>query len=215
MIPLGNKTFTYRMSSDGSTTVGGIIVASSLQPGVWRNGWTSLNSATGRGLACSADGSVVVGEYSSPSTQAFRWTSAGGFIGLGDLSTPLVSSQAIGVSPDGSIVVGQGTSASGKEAFRWTQNTGMEPLGDLPGGSFKSFARAVTNDGSVIIGDSESSLGFEAIVWTPTAGMRRLWDVMLDQGIDPSASGWSVLTTISDMTPDGRTVVGYGMQNGR
>jgi probable HAF family extracellular repeat protein len=62
------------------------------------------------------------------------------FQGLGDLAGGSFSSFAIGVSADGSVVVGQGLSASGSEAFRWTSGTGMVGLGDLPGGLFFSSA---------------------------------------------------------------------------
>jgi probable HAF family extracellular repeat protein len=60
------------------------------------------------------------------------------FVGLGDLPGGDLSSFALGVSADGSVVVGAGNSAAGNEAFRWTAATGMAGLGDLPGGSFFS-----------------------------------------------------------------------------
>ena len=61
---------------------------------------------------------------------------AASFQGLGDLPGGVFSSSAGGVSADGSVVVGSGTSANGYEAFRWTQATGMVGLGDLSGGGF-------------------------------------------------------------------------------
>ena len=51
------------------------------------------------------------------------------FMGLGDLPGGGFSSFAYDVSADGSIVVGQGLSASGAEAFRWTMADGMIGLG--------------------------------------------------------------------------------------
>jgi uncharacterized membrane protein len=41
-------------------------------------------------------------------------------VGLGDLPGGEFFSHGAGVSADGSVVVGGGTSASGFEAFRWT-----------------------------------------------------------------------------------------------
>jgi probable HAF family extracellular repeat protein len=52
-------------------------------------------------------------------------------VGLGDLPGGSFSSVAVGVSSDGSVVVGVGNSASGNEAFRWTQAEGMRRLYDV------------------------------------------------------------------------------------
>jgi probable HAF family extracellular repeat protein len=55
----------------------------------------------------SADGSVLVGRASSASgAEAFRWTSGGGMVGLGDLPGGGFESTAEAVSADGSTVVG-------------------------------------------------------------------------------------------------------------
>ena len=62
------------------------------------------------------------------------------FQGLGDLPGGSFSSQASGLSADGSVVVGSGVSAKSQEAFRWTQQTGMVGLGVLSGG-YLYFAR--------------------------------------------------------------------------
>jgi probable HAF family extracellular repeat protein len=72
------------------------------------------------------------------------------FIPLGDLPGGAFSSQARGVSADGSVVVGNSISASGLEAFRWTAAGGMIGLGDLPG-SFGSGASSVSADGAVVV----------------------------------------------------------------
>ena len=45
-------------------------------------------------------------------------------VGLGDLFGGTFDSVALGVNPDGSIVVGAGNSSAGEEAFRWT-NAGV------------------------------------------------------------------------------------------
>ena len=81
--------------------------------------------------------SVVVGKGSSASgSEAFRWTSGGGMIGLGDLADGGFESRAYGVSSDGASVSGSGMSASGRRAFLWTGGSGMVNLGTLgPGGS--------------------------------------------------------------------------------
>ena len=74
----------------------------------------------------SANGAVVVGRSESGSalgSEAFRWTSGGGMVGLGDLPGGSFNSDALATSADGSVVVGGSESASGSEAFRW-EDTG-------------------------------------------------------------------------------------------
>jgi probable HAF family extracellular repeat protein len=117
--------------------------------------------------AISADGSVVVGySYSGSGYQAFRWTSSGGMVGLGNLAGGS-ESLAYGVSADGSVIVGRGDS----QALRWTSGSGMVGLGDLAGGAFNSAAYGVSADGSVVVGGSRSALGYEACRWTSGSGM--------------------------------------------
>lgn len=127
------------------------------------------------------------------------------FIPLGDLSGGRFDSLATGVSADGSVVVGVGDSANGREAFRWTAAEGMIGLGDLPGGTLESIARGVSADGSVIAGFSNSANGREAFRWTAAEGMKGLGD--LEGGdFDSYALGISA---------DGSAIVGVGsMGNG-
>ncbi len=150
----------------------------------------------------SADGSVVVGQSRSASgLEAFRWTSGGGMVGLGDLPGGDFYSEAVAVSADGSVVVGQSRSASGLEAFRWTSSGGMSGIGDLPGGSFSSNARAVSADGAVVVGEGSSKQGIQAFRWTSGDGMVELSD--LPGGSFSNASAWGA-------SADGSVVVGVG-----
>ena len=73
------------------------------------------------------------------------------FQGRGDLPGGDFESYAYDISADGSVVVGQSYSSSGREAFRWTADGGMTGLGDLPGGTFSSDAYGVSADGSVAV----------------------------------------------------------------
>jgi len=51
---------------------------------------------------------------------------------LGELPGGAIASEAFGISPDGSVIVGRSASESGEEAFRWEGGV-MRGLGDLPG----------------------------------------------------------------------------------
>lgn len=153
-------------------------------------------------------------------SEAVRWTSDGGTVGLGLLPGDAVDSAAFGVSADGSVVVGWGRRFQGEgfqpklEAFRWTSDTGMVGLGDLTGNLFESFAFDVSGDGSVVVGYGSTYFGTEAFLWTSDGGMKRLWDVLLDQGVNPAANGWSYLEVASGISADGNTIVGWGRHNG-
>jgi probable HAF family extracellular repeat protein len=181
----------------------------------------------------SADGSVVVGRGDFGSGfEAFRWTSEGGSVGLGDLSGGDFDSEAYDASGDGKVIVGYGHSALGQEAFVWTSEGGMVGLGDLPGGDFDSVANAVSADGSVVVGrgrtgsyDNPTSTTAEAskvagkieadpiieegFVWTEATGMQRLEDILVADGT-AGLSGWSGLRArgISD---NGLWVAGAGI----
>jgi probable HAF family extracellular repeat protein len=140
--------------------------------------------------------------------EAFRWTSAGGLVGLGDLPGGASRSEANAVSADGSVIVGYDTSASGIEAFRWTSAGGMVGLGDLPGGIFDSEALAVSADGSIVVGRGDGSA--EPFIWDAVNGMRSLSTVLTDLGLD--LSGWD-LRTATGISADGSTIVGDGVYN--
>jgi probable HAF family extracellular repeat protein len=130
-------------------------------------------------------------------------------VGLGDLSGGSFNSLAWGISADGSVVVGYGSSANGTEASRWTQGTGMVGLGDLSGGDFYSFAYGVSGDGAVVVGYSSSANGNEAFIWNSTQGMRSLKEVLTnDYGLN--LTGWT-LTGADGISADGLTVVGRGI----
>lgn len=133
-------------------------------------------------VAVSADGTTVVGIASSLSSEAFRWTSSGGMVGLGDLPGASFYSSASGVSADGAVVVGRSASSSsgdiGSEGFRWTSSGGMQGLGDLPPSSrFYSEANGISDDGTTIVGASGRAnivTELEAFRWTSSGGMEGL-----------------------------------------
>jgi probable HAF family extracellular repeat protein len=130
--------------------------------------------------------------------------------GLGDLAGGSFGSVALGVSADGSVVVGQGRSASGDEAFRWTGGV-MTGLGDLAGGGFFSQAFGVSADGSVVVGRGTSASGSEAFIWDAVNGMRNLMDLLVAQGAVIPA-GWT-LTDARGVSGDGLTIAGFGTNN--
>jgi probable HAF family extracellular repeat protein len=101
------------------------------------------------------------------------------FQGLGDFPGGAFESAALRVSADGSVVVGNGTTALGQQAFRWTQAEGLVNLGNVPTGSFKqSWAVGVSADGSLVAGygdvDGSGWQGHHGFLWTRTGGLVEL-----------------------------------------
>jgi probable HAF family extracellular repeat protein len=124
------------------------------------------------------------------------------FQGVGDLDGGIFKSLATGVSADGSVVIGQSSSASGTEAFRWTVCGDIEGLGDLAGGPFLSVANGASANGCVVVGYSDSDVGpeYEAFHWTQGSAMHGLGDL-------PEGSFYSEGRAVS---ADGSVVVGFG-----
>jgi probable HAF family extracellular repeat protein len=179
------------VSADGSAVVGtdrdntvviidGDAYGAGAEAFLWRAGQGTIGLGTVPGdhysdaYAISADGSVVVGSSSvwqvegdvvRTRTQAFRWTEAGGMVGLGALYGG--DATALAVSGDGSVVVGH----SDDVAFIWDPIHGMRSLQDVLTGDFGLDlsgwtlveARGISSDGRIIVGSGENPNGdFEA-----------------------------------------------------
>ena len=122
--------------------------------------------------------------------QAFRWTKSGGMQIIG-------SGLAIGVSADGSTVVGDIQGAGGDQAFVWTQAGGMVNIG--PG-----YATGISADGSVVVG----SFG----IWTQAGGMQSLTSILANSGID--LTGWDNFVP-NAISADGCCLTGYASHGGQ
>jgi probable HAF family extracellular repeat protein len=96
------------------------------------------------------------------------------FTGMGMINGD-TSSQAFGVSADGSVVVGiGGVGGNYTHAVRWTRETG--PVNIAPQSPF-AHAHAVSGDGQVIVGVGDPVDGIpgnSAFRWTGAGGMVRL-----------------------------------------
>lgn len=179
--------------------------------------WGPIMNDPSTASAVSADGRAVVGMVVVKGVESpFAWTSERGIAMLGDLPHGLEGGIAYGVNTDGTVVVGGSRSGASKpdysyEAFRWTAAEGMIPLGDLPTGNYSSEARGVSADGSVVVGSSsvDPFPKTAAFIWEASHGMRDLREVLVnDYRMD--LTGWE-LHTAQAISPDGRTIVGRGM----
>jgi probable HAF family extracellular repeat protein len=110
-------------------------------------------------------------------------------------------SWALGVSADGSVVVGVAEKAGYGRAFRWTAEGGMQDLGTL-GGVWWSEAYGVSADGSVVVGGAYNANGlYRAFRWTAEGGM---------QDLGTLGGDWSVAYGVS---ADGSVVVGWAFDD--
>ena len=218
------------ISGDGSVVVGRSVSALSIPDATTRYEafrWTNSGGMVGLGdlpggvfdsyaNAVSGDGLVVVGQSVSASSsvnnnyEAFRWTSSGGMVGLGDLAGGSFGSSATGASDDGAVVVGFSNVLGGRVPFRWTNSTGMVSLGSLPGGSTNSRAWGVSGDGNIIVGEFVASGDAQPFIWDATNGARDLQAVLMnDYGLGATLTGWD-LERARAISSDGLTIVGEG-----
>ena len=129
---------------------------------------TFTRYGTGYPSAMNSTGTAVVG---SDNQGAFLWTATGGYL-------PLGQQDAVGVSEDGTIVLGNMTDAQGMQvAGRWTAATGWVSLGGLVGSSGTSVSSAYGMSGD---GNRATGLGWRnasqgrAFEWDPSTGMNEL-----------------------------------------
>lgn len=180
----GSESRALAVSADGSTIVGYSRLISSGPYRAFR--WTVLSGMQdiGDGFAkfVSADGSVV----GIQKGKACIWTTS---LGLQDLGTFEGGDYAavLGLSNDGSTVVGEGRSGSGSiRPFRWTVTEGMQDLGAFL--SVRSHATGVSADGSIVIGGS--SIGEErSFRWGGDRDGDGLFDDWEVNGIDFDSDG--------------------------
>jgi probable HAF family extracellular repeat protein len=212
------------VSSDGARAVG--IRGPEFMPGNAAVTWAPIDPSYLPGgclfeptfiaaNAVSADGSVIAGSCAGVVTPptAVRWTELAGVfqpLDLGDLAggPAFPASRALGVSADGSTIVGQGNSDAGPEAFVWREATGLLGIGDLAGGGFESTATDASGDGSIVVGEGTTDAGGAAFVWDADAGMRALRDVLEANGLD--LTGWQ-LRAATGVSDDGLRFVGWGV----
>lgn len=171
------------VSADGQTVVGEFRRVEQNSVGYFR--WTKAGGTTRLGEPVgtisggpefmNTDGTVVaglakVGNDKSLDHQEFLWTLAGGYQALVDEPTWPANGSIVGMSADGSILVGE-TRDEPKQVFRWSLAGGVEQLGTLPGLPSCNVNR-YSKDASTVFGycNVNPAKGF-SFVWTQASGM--------------------------------------------
>lgn len=126
------------------------------------------------------------------------------FMPLGDLPGGLDRSEVLGISADGSTVVGKSNGGQ-NHPVRWDAQGVPTSLGSLSNSLTLGEALATNHDGSVVVGNSISdfSQGLEAFRWTEEEGIVALGFLWADEesmvGLDSQGTAVSA---------DGEVVVG-------
>jgi len=209
---IGQGTFVYEVSGDGSTVVGR---AADGHAAIWRAsaGWTELQKTgspfTGYAYDASYDGSVVVGWTGLSggtigNNRAFCWTANAGVQLLPLANSTDYGSHALSISADGSTIVGTEELPSGvRFATRWSAASGtvdMRAISGMPSGNWGPGAgveaRGVSNDGSTIVGCTQNT---EAYPWIWTASSNTVTKLP------------SPFVSVLNVSADGSAVVGVGL----
>lgn len=224
--PLGSGETRDDWAHDFASDANRIVGTSNASATLWNeqghpHSLGGLNSSftNSYGYDISSDGSRVVGKSWNEDFdfQALLWSEASGMVGLG-LTDPRPRghySEAVGISSDGSTVIGITTEIGYYAPFVWNESSALRVL-DAPDGftwasSYDSyFDLDVSGDGSVIVGGGlyGSAAGPSAFIYTSSGGVRLLSNYLESLGLD--LAGWT-LTNASGISENGRYIVGSGV----
>jgi probable HAF family extracellular repeat protein len=163
-------------------------------------------------LSVSADGAVVVGvseavlvQGGDPAPLAFTWTACQGIAALATPGQAGFSSEALGASANGSVVVGIGQGADGASIAATWAATGAVDIVSSQSGSLQTIATGITGDGLSIVGATVNGDSSEAFVYQVGASDAT------HLGALPGGSGWSRANAVSAL---GNLVVGESSSAG-
>jgi len=177
----GTVPLAFDVSYDGSVIVG---YTSDFRVFIWRRDSEltypgTLGGSESFALGVSANGSIVVGwaQDRNGKRRAFRWTeqtrmqNLGASVLIGNISYSYDNSEALGISPDGNVIVGIAyndiNEAVGfRNILQGTRRVNIS-LGDPPKGFTGVYPRRTNQDGSIIVGSMRKSDGTSrAMRWT-------------------------------------------------
>ena len=201
------------ISDDGETVVGISWLDNEARGFVYEGGVmedfgfieTGEINPQSRAFAITPDGSLIAGSASRSTSVPAVIKDGDDWLELGTLDTREYGiAYAHGISSDGSVAVGQGTSVLGFQAFTWDPSGGIQGLGFLDDTDRYSDATAVSGDGLSVVGWSNSGGGEEAFLYRD-GSMLGLGDDLIN----------GIRSIALDVDFDGSTIVGrIGTANG-
>jgi probable HAF family extracellular repeat protein len=182
----------------------------------------STNANSSRANEVSGDGRIVIGwqESAVGFRQGAKWIDGRQEIILN--AAGRVVGEARAANRDGSIIVGQTCDAFNPNpahpdttaAWKWTASGGtrcfvMERPRLLPDLPYITMMLDTSSDGRVIGGAYSFGLDSEAAIWIDDRGYF-LKDYLADHGLPDAFRRWVNTGFVNGVSPDGRTIVGYG-----
>jgi len=158
--------------------------------------------------AVNAVGDLLAGHATPPQGGSFVFVT--GPAGDTPLPNPVggFALGADGMDSPGTRVVGRGGFGGEIHTFLWTLD-GPPSVQVLPNpfGAQTSMSPAGISDAGVVVGSVSDNQTSGSYLWTASDGTVRLEPVMTAYGAD--LANWTGIT-VADISPDGRTLVGYG-----
>lgn len=220
-----NLSAAYGTNADGSVIVGlgwdGCKVAHAFRwddvTGVVDLGSTTANSSRANGV--SGDGNIVIGwqEDGTGFRQGAAWLNGRQTLFRGPKGPSFPVGEAFGANHDGSVIVGQvcdRTDTTTTAAWTWTLAQGVqcfpvERPATLPPLPYIARMLKTSDDGRVIGGGYSFGLESEALIWLD-GQVYFLKEYLRQNGYPDAFRGWVNTGTVTSVSPDGRTLVGYG-----
>jgi uncharacterized membrane protein len=168
-------------------------------------------------MAVSGDARVVIGWREAPTgfRQGARWVDGREELFNGPNGP---AGEARKTNRDGSIVVGMACQAAAglalPAAWMWTQGGAVTcfpvtPPSWAPFRPYVGLMQAMSEDGRVTGGAITFGLDAESVVWFDGEPFL-LRDYLRNNGVPDAFEGWINTGFVTDISPDGRTLVGYG-----
>ena len=212
-------TSIYGGSDDGKVLVGlgwnGCKIAHAFR---WEESTGMVDLGTGNATSSrandvSGDGRVVVGwvEDSTGFRRGAKWVDGAQEIIRGPSG---IVGEAFAANRDASFIVGGICDLFKGGAWTWTQASGVQCsfvekprfLPDLP---YQTLMFSTSEDGRVIGGSYTFGLDAESLIWFDGKPFF-LQDYLRANGLPDAFKGWVNTGFVQAVSPDGKTIVGYG-----
>jgi len=210
------------VSDDGRIVVGLLWVGCQTVPFRWEQSTgmvplSNVSSQSASATGVSGDGHVVVGwrEDSTGFREGARWLDGSEEIFQGP-SGP--AGEARAANRDGSIVVGltcqRASGLNPPAAWMWRQGAAVTcfpvtPPSWAPVRPYTGLMQALSEDGRVTGGAITFGNDAESVVWFDGEPFL-LRDYLRSHGVADAFDGWINTGFVTGISPDGRTIVGYG-----
>jgi probable HAF family extracellular repeat protein len=176
-----------------------------------------LGARSSRANGVSGDGRVVVGwdEATTGFRRGAKWVDGTETVIQGPSGDV---GEAFAANPDGSLIVGTNCDPmdyhSAASAWTWRPNEGVQCSridvpGWLPDFPYQLLLQNTSDDGRVMGGALSFGLDAESVVWFDGEPVL-LRDYLRSHGLPEAFEGWVNTGFVTDVSADGRTLVGFG-----